>query len=839
MSHLRRSGLLLVALAGSLALLAAGGAAARPLGAGSGTNDLVEVVVTLPQPPLAQALLGGRGLAAATTLHGRLNIAAPAAVSYLRSLAAAQRSLQTRVEAAIPDAEVRWHYDVVLDGMAIVVPRSQLARLRGLPGTTVWPSVTYHALLDRTPQLIGAPALWGPTLATAGNGMKIGIIDDGLDRTHIFFKPDGFAYPPGFPKGDRGFTSPKVIVARAFPPARSTWKNATLPFDPQYSYHATHVAGIAAGDHGTVATEPDDPATKVRVSGIAPNAYLGNYKVLTVPTKDFGLDGNSPEIAAGIEQAVKDGMDVINLSLGEPEIEPSRDIVVKAIDAAADAGVVPVIAAGNDYADAGAGSVGSPGSAPKAITVAASTDGDSGPADVIAGFSSGGPTPISLQMKPDVTAPGVDVLSSVPRNTWDAFSGTSMASPHVAGAAALLRERHPTWTVRQIKSALESTGDRVRTGSDVEVPATREGGGRIDLPRADNPLVFTSPTGLSFGLVRRGTTTTRALAVADAGGGPAPWTVSVAPQSAPAGARLAPSAAGVSPGSTVRLTLSVAAGGAEGDADGFVLLRRGTDVRRVPYWFHVEVPKLRREAHRTIRRAGVYRGNTAGQKALVSSYRYPEGGFACNCKTGVPTNLSGPEQAFRFVLRKPVANVGAVLLSHGSGVRVTPRFVVAGDENRLVGYTGLPVDLNPYAQYGRVVPVVGATRPRPGAFDLVFDTPAGGRPGRYTFRFWVGDTTAPRVRLLTRSVRAGSPLRLRVTDAGSGVDPGSIVPLIDTTLASFTRRGRVLSLSTARLSAGQHRLLLTVSDYQETKNNENVGPVLPNTRTFTATFLVR
>jgi hypothetical protein len=65
------------------------------------------------------------------------------------------------------------------------------------------------------------------------------------------------------------------------------------------------------------------------------------------------------------------------------------------------------------------------------------------------------------------------------------------------------------------------------------------------------------------------------------------------------------------------------------------------------------------------------------------------------------------------------------------------------------------------------------------------------------------------------------------------------VPLIDTTLASFTRRGRVLSLSTARLSAGQHRLLLTVSDYQETKNNENVGPVLPNTRTFTATFLVR
>src|SRR5205814_8061598 len=170
--------------------------------------------------------------------------------------------------------------------------------------------------------------------------------------------------------------------------------------------------------------------------------------------------GTSPEIAAGLEPAVKDGMNVINLSLGEPEIQPQRDIVVKAIDAAAAAGVVPVIAAGNEFGDAGRGSVGSPGSAPDAITVAASTEGDNGPADVIAGFSSSGPSPTSLQMKPDVTAPGVDILSSLPPNQWSNhdWSGTSMASPHVAGAAALLKERHPSWTVAQVKSALESTG---------------------------------------------------------------------------------------------------------------------------------------------------------------------------------------------------------------------------------------------------------------------------------------------------------------------------------------------------------------------------------------------
>ena len=88
-----------------------------------------------------------------------------------------------------------------------------------------------------------------------------------------------------------------------------------------------------------------------------------------------GLNGNSPEIAKGIETAVRDGMDVINLSLGEPEIDPGRDLVVQAINGAAAAGVVPVVAAGNDYAEFGGGSVTSPGSAADAITVAAVTAG--------------------------------------------------------------------------------------------------------------------------------------------------------------------------------------------------------------------------------------------------------------------------------------------------------------------------------------------------------------------------------------------------------------------------------------------------------------------------------
>jgi subtilisin family serine protease len=827
---LRRIAFALLLVLGSLAFLA-GGATARPdLAAGS---DLVEVVVTLPQPSLSEATLHDRGLASARTAHRKLDLRAPAAVSYLRTLASAQRALQSRIQAAIPEARARWHYSVVLNGMAVVVPRSQLGRLKAIRGATVWPSVTYHSLLDRSPQLIGAPAVWGPTLATAGEGIKIGIIDDGLDSTHVFFDPSGFTYPAGFPKGQAGYTTAKVIVARAFAPATPTWKYANVPFDPQYSDHATNVSGIAAGDANTTAIVQ---GTRYTVSGIAPKAYLGNYKVLSVPTDSFGLDGNSPEITAGIEQAVSDGMDVINLSLGEPEVEPTRDIVVKAIDDAADAGVVPVIAAGNDFTDAGRGSVGSPGTASKAITVAASSDGNGQAVDEIADFSSSGPTPISLEMKPDVTAPGLNILSSLPRNTWSAhdWSGTSMASPHVAGAAAVLKQRHPTWTVEQIKSALESTGDPVHpAGAKTEISAAREGGGRIDLPRADTPLVFTDPTGLSFGLVRRGTTTTRALATADAGGGSAPWTVAIAQQSTVAGTAVSASLATVAAGTSVNVSLATTKTAAEGEATGFVTLTRGTDVRRVPYWFRVEVPRLASEPVKTIAGAGTFHGDTAGKKSLVSTYRYPE------AAPGIALSLTGPEQVFELKLKRPVANVGAVITGRAGGVSVVPRMVVGRDENRLTGYAALPVDLNPYADFGRPVSTVAAILPSAGTYDFVFDTPAGRKPGAFTFHVWVNDVTPPTVKLLTPSVPGGATIKLGVTDAGSGVDPKSIVLKVDDGAHSVTFSRGVASVSSAGLSAGRHKLVLTAADYEETKNMEDVGPILPNTRRFTAFVVVR
>ncbi|MGI8422088.1 MAG: S8 family serine peptidase, partial [Gaiellaceae bacterium] len=432
---------------------------------------------------------------------------------------------------------------------------------------------------------------------------------------------------------------------------------------------------------------------------------------------------------------------------------------------------------------------------------------------------------------PDVSAPGVSILSSVPRKDglWQLFSGTSMASPHVAASAALLRERHPGWTVAQVKSALVLTGDPVYVDERhaVEASTSRQGGGRIALARADTPLVFAEPSSLSFGLLRAGTGLSRAVGLTDAGGGAGDWTVSVRTQSGTV--PTAPATVTV-PGT---LTVSATGAGPEGDASGYVMLTRGTDVRRIPYWFHVEVPHLFRERANALPRTGTYLGDTRGKQSLVSRYRYPERTGA----DGVASSLGGPEQVFRVRLTQPAANFGVALLSVAKGVRVEPRVVFAGDENRLVGYPGLPIGLNPYQRvFGEKNLVAGAISPAAGQYDIVFDTPTGAKPGRFAFRFWIHDQTPPTIHVAP--VRGGK-LALAFADAGSGVDPSTIAVLIDGKPRVVLAQGTRLVVDVSKLSRGRHALLVSISDLQESKNMENVGPILPNTRTLRTTILVR
>src|SRR5262249_28242109 len=144
-----------------------------------------------------------------------------------------------------------------------------------------------------------------------------------------------------------------------------------------------------------------------------------------------------------------------------------------------------------------------------------------------------------------------------------------------------------------------------------EASTLREGGGRIYIPSANTPLLFARPTALGWGLVRRGFSRTTDLATADAGGGASPWTVSVVAQSLPTGAKAKALATSVVAGDTVKLRLTVSKHASPGDGTGFVVLTRDTDVRRVPFWFHVEVPKLQLDPHRTLTSPGTFRGSTA------------------------------------------------------------------------------------------------------------------------------------------------------------------------------------------------------------------------------------
>jgi subtilisin family serine protease len=773
----------------------------------------VEIVVTLAQKPLGTT----RWLAGPTVQR--------------RTMVAAQSAVAERIKTAIPSSQLRWRYRLVANGIAVVVPRSQLGRLAALPGVErIYPSVRYRPQLDRSVPQIGAPTLWGGGLENAGQGMKIAIIDEGIDQTHPFFSPAGYTMPDGFPKGQAAYTTAKVIVARAFPPARPQWRHASKPFDPEYSSHGTHVAGIAAGNANT-------SAEGVRISGVAPRAYLGNYKALTIPTdSDVGLDGNSPEIVAAIEATVADGMDVINMSLGEPEIEPSRDIVVRALAAAARAGVVPVVAAGNDFAEFGRGSVGSPGSAPDAITVAAVTTNRTGPDDVAAGFSSSGPTPLSLRLKPEVSAPGVAILSSIPGGGYTASSGTSMAAPHVAGAAALLLQRHPAWTPAQVKSALTLTGDPafVDDRKTAELPTVRAGGGVVNLARADNPLVFASPVALSFGLVGPTATVTRQVELTDAGGGLGPWTVTLEQQNG-GGASVGFS---YPPTVTVPGPLPVTAttsGSPDAELTGYVVLTRGADRRRIPYWFRTGAPKLAGTKTAPLRRPGAYSATTKGGTSRATRYLYPERPTGL----GFAAQLPGPERVFRVTLARPALNFGVAITSRAKGVAVEPRIVLAGDERRLTGYAALPYNLNPYLRtFGDPVLASGVILPAAGAYDVVFDSLSAARAGRFSFRFWINDSTPPAAALRTPRVRQGSPLVVATTDRGSGVDRSSLVVRIDGEEHGARFVSGAVQIPTSGMRNGRHALRLQISDYQESRNMENVGAILPNTRVLTTTFVV-
>jgi subtilisin family serine protease len=1022
----------LIALIAALALTASASAGLQPINRTFGDRTIPRVRAgTIAVPPAARRdrvrVIVGLSLPPLAAEHGpgyfgslssqRLDVESRASRAYLARIEATQTAAIRAISSAIPSARVTRRFQVVLNGITVDLPIQRLPRLNAMPFTAeLFPSLRYQLALNRSPSLMGAPAFTAATGIT-GAGMKVGVIDDGVDHLNPFFNPNGYAYPPGFPKGQRGFTTAKVIAARSYP-GPGAGARGKLPLDRLASFHGTHVAGITAGNAGTTSPGGRDHPPTPGLSGVAPRAWIGSYRVFTVPTR-LGHIADTPEIVAALEAAVRDGMNVVNFSGGGPATEPRTDAVARAVTNTANAGVVPVISAGNDRDDFGFGSVGSPGTTPDAITVAATSNthvfapalsvrdagappevrqiafkatGGSAPSGwgtsdrvlvdvgsvrgtngqpvdsrvcglgrdpnvgrnplprgslagaialitrghctffskavraleagasglvvidnregqpnpiplllplasgmitnvdgaalrafmaprggratirvgpsttevitgrsgVITSFSAGGPTAFGHVLKPDVAAPGGEILSASLSNftggsQFVAIDGTSMSSPHVAGAAVLLRNRHPNWTVRQVKSALMSTAGAAweNTAQTREASALLQGAGFVNVPAADDPQLFTEPASLSFGDVGVGTASVSKqllLTLSDAGGGAGTWSVELRPQAATSGVVVSvPPLVAIGPGGSASIPVTVvgSAGAAPGDNVGYLVLRRGAVTRRVPYAAFATRPAL--ASARVTRLRPVQAGNTRRGTSRASVYRFPTSPFGHSPDYGVGPSMQedGAERVFEFRLRKRVMNFGVSVVTQSRGSLIDPFVLGAKDENTVQGYVGTPTNINGLTA-GYLLPIgaAGAQFAMPGRYYVSVDSGRNEFTGRrlagtWRLRSWVNDLRRPTIRLLTTRVSAGRPtVAVQVLDKGSGVDPFSLtfgygrVVIGAAGYDPFTGVAVFpLPRAAPRLRAGRPRVAFLGADNQEAKNASSYGgDVLPNTR---------
>ena len=128
--------------------------------------------------------------------------------------------------------------------------------------------------------------------------------------------------------------------------------------------------------------------------------------------------------------------------------------------------------------------------------------GQPNPTELIANFSSRGPSQGSWLIKPDIIAPGVQITSTVPRGGYESHNGTSMAAPQVAGAVALLRQMHPDWTTEQLKASLANTAKTLKDVNENTYPIMTQGSGLINIPKAAQTDVLVKPNNVSFGLIK-------------------------------------------------------------------------------------------------------------------------------------------------------------------------------------------------------------------------------------------------------------------------------------------------------------------------------------------------
>lgn len=352
-------------------------------------------------------------------------------------------------------------YQYVINGFSVFALEEDMERIAALPGVSaVFPDEQLELLLEESVPLIGAPQVWelfddlgNPV---RGQGVKVAVLDTGIDYLH----PDlGGCFGPGC----------KVVGGYDFVDDDPDPMDEDLPVFPFYpGGHGTQVSGVVAANGG--------------LTGVAPEASLVAYRVCKNQLCWLS------EILAALDQAVIDEVDVLNMSFGSSH-GSAGDLLSQATDAVVDHGIVAVAAAGNV---SGYRTISSPSTSIKAISVGATTKQDE-----IAFFSSRGPVDGYL-IKPDLLAPGVNIHTTVINYSYAVSSGTSFSSPHVAGAAALLKQMHPEWTPEMIKASLMNSAESL--GMDPYA----QGAGRLQVDRAAASTFLAYPGSVSFGRVDLG-----------------------------------------------------------------------------------------------------------------------------------------------------------------------------------------------------------------------------------------------------------------------------------------------------------------------------------------------
>jgi hypothetical protein len=356
---------------------------------------------------------------------------------------------------------VHHQFTQLTNTLVITAEAGTIEQIRRLPQVAaIYPDAEVKALLTESVAITKAPQVWAmldsQSRTATGRGITVAVLDTGIDHTH----PDlGGCIGAGC----------KVAGGYNF----MEGENTTNTMDR--NGHGTHVAGIIAA--------------KGTLTGVAPDVTLYAYKVLG----DLG-SGNDSGIIAALEKAADpdgdpltdDQIDIVNMSLGGAGAPDSP--LSEAANNAMAAGVVVVAAAGNSGSSYS--TIDSPGNAEQILTIGASENNG-----LIAEFSSRGPVTGRAYVKPELVAPGVEIISTQSGGGFVSFSGTSMAAPHVAGGAALLKQLHPNLTAAELKTLL------INSSQDLGQDVFTQGAGLINLAQAANAKILVSPAFLLAGKV--------------------------------------------------------------------------------------------------------------------------------------------------------------------------------------------------------------------------------------------------------------------------------------------------------------------------------------------------